>query len=432
MKDLKELSVKIDSLLESKGITKNAYSISERETQEFNMEDGAFNLLRTLFDNSLAVVSFVGEKQGIATGNDFTDEGLEATVEASVEAANSAEPDACKDIAPFEKNEVFNIGCLKPDKEKFFERLMELQKDLKEKYPKIKLMMAIAQYSSSHQLYKNTNGTVFETNTGKYAVLLEFAGNDGDKTTSFNGAEIIVTELDKPFIEYDSLRVKLDESVAALNETSFEGKFEGQVILTPDALVQFISFIIMNYLSDNVILEGTSRWLDKLNEKVADERITIVNDPFSKEIIADGMYTADGFKAETTPVIEKGVLKNFLLSLYAANKTGRKPAKMPGSNFIVANGDTPYADMIKSMKKGLIVGGFSGGMPSANGEFSGVAKNSFLVENGEIKGAVTETMINGNLGEMFNHLVSISKETINSGQMILPYYCVDGIVISGK
>ncbi|MBO4809276.1 MAG: TldD/PmbA family protein [Lachnospiraceae bacterium] len=432
MKDLKELSVKIDSLLESKEIKKYAYSISEIETQEFNMEDGEFNLLRTLFDNSLAVTSFVGEKQGIATGNDFTDEGLAATVSASVEAANSAEPDACKDIAKFEGEEVFNIGCLKPDREKFFERLVELQKDLKEKYPKIKLMMAVAKYSSSHQLYKNTNGTVFETNSGRYMVLLEFAGNDGEKTTSFNGAEIIVTELDKPFIEYDSLRVKLDESVAALNETSFEGKIEGKVILTPDALVQFISFLIMNYLSDNVVLEGTSLWLDKLGEKVADERISVVNDPYSKEVICDGMYTADGFKGETTPIIEKGVLKSFFLSLYAANKTGRKPAKIPGGNFIVANGDTPYADMVKSIKKGLIVGGFSGGMPSANGEFSGVAKNSFLVEDGEIKGAVTETMINGNLGAMFNNLVSISKETINSGEMIVPYYCVDGIVISGK
>ncbi|MBO7387480.1 MAG: TldD/PmbA family protein [Lachnospiraceae bacterium] len=432
MKDLKELSAKIDSLLESKGITKNAYSVSQIETQEFNMEDGEFSLLRTLFDNSVAVTSFVGEKQGIATGNDFTDEGLEATVSASVEAANSAEPDACKDIAPNAGSDVFNLGCLKPDKEKFFERLLELQKDIKEKYPKIKVMVAIAKYSSSHQLYKNTNGTEFETNRGRYMVLLEFAGNDGAKTTSFNGAEIMVTELDKPFIEYDSIRVKLDESVAALNETKFEGKFEGQVILTPDALVQFISFIIMNYLADSVILEGTSRWLDKLNEKVADERITIINDPFSKEIISDGMYTSDGFRGETTPIIEKGVLKNFFLTLYAANKTGREPAKIPGGNFIVANGDTPYAEMIKSMKKGLIVGGFSGGMPAANGEFSGVAKNSFLVENGEIKGAVTETMINGNLGEMFNHLVSISKETINSGQMILPYYCVDGIVISGK
>ena len=432
MKDLKELSAKIDSLLESKGITKNAYSISEVQTHEFNMEDGEFSLLRTLFDNSLVVTSFVGEKQGIATGNDFTDEGLEATVSASVEAANSSEPDACKDIAPNQGSEEFKLGCLTPDKEKFFERLTELKKDIAEKYPKIKVMATIASYVSAHQLYKNTNGTVFETNKGRYSIILEFAGNDNGKTTSFNGAGMELTDLDKPFIEYDAIRTKLDESVASLNETSLEGKFEGRVILTPDALAQFCAFLVMNYIADNVVLEKTSRWLDKLGEKVVDERISIVSDPFSKDVIPNGMYTADGFKTETTPIIENGVLKNFMLSLYVANKTGRQPSKIAGTNFIVAKGDTPYADMVKSIKKGLIVGGFSGGYPSANGEFSGVAKNSFLVEDGEIKGAVTETMINGNLGDMFNHLVSISKETIANGQMVLPYFCVDGIVVSGK
>ncbi len=432
MKDLKELSVKIDSLLESKGVTKHAYSISEVQTHEFNMEDGEFSLLRTLFDNSLVVTSFVGEKQGIATGNDFTDEGLKATVNASVEAANSSDPDNCKDIAPNQGSEKFEVGCLTPDKEKFFERLTEFKKDVAEKYPKIKVMATIASYISSHSLYKNTNGTVFETNKGRYSFTAEFAGNDNGKTTSFNGAGIELINLDKPFIEYDAIRTKLDESVASLNETTFEGKFEGRVILTPDALVQFMSFLVMNYISDSVVLEKTSRWLDKLGEKVVDERITMVNDPFAKELIADGMYTADGFKAETTPIIEKGVLKSFFLSLYVANKTGRKPVKAAGNNYIVANGDTPYADMVKSIKKGLIVGGFSGGYPTANGEFSGVAKNSFYVEDGEVKGAVTETMINGNLGEMFNHLVSISKETITNGEMILPYFCIDGIVISGK
>ena len=88
--------------------------------------------------------------------------------------------------------------------------------------------------------------------------------------------------------------------------------------------------------------------------------------------------------------------------------------------------------MVKQMKKGLIVGSFSGGQPSNNGDFSGVAKNSFLVEDGEIKGAVNETMINGNLAELINHVVSISKETVADGTCVLPYLAVGGIVISGK
>ena len=61
-----------------------------------------------------------------------------------------------------------------------------------------------------------------------------------------------------------------------------------------------------------------------------------------------------------------------------------------------------------------------------------MAKNSFLIENGKVKCAVTETMVNGNLGEAFRHIRGISKELLCDGESVVPYIAVDGIVISGK
>ena len=95
-------------------------------------------------------------------------------------------------------------------------------------------------------------------------------------------------------------------------------------------------------------------------------------------------------------------------------------------------GSTSYEDMVKGIKKGIIVGRFSGGNPSANGEFSGVAKNSFLIEDGRIKGAVSETMINGNLADLLNNLTAVSKETVADGTCVLPYMAFDKVIISGK
>ena len=88
--------------------------------------------------------------------------------------------------------------------------------------------------------------------------------------------------------------------------------------------------------------------------------------------------------------------------------------------------------MIASVKNGLIVGGFSGGEPGANGEFSGVAKNSFLIENGKIGPALSETMISGNMADMLNRLRAVSSEQVADGMMVLPYMAFDGITISGK
>ncbi len=427
-----EVSNKAEELLKGKNIAKYAVSTSQKETQEFNIEDGEFTLLRTMFDNSLSVNVFLGSKQGVTGGNDFTDEGIAATVDAAIAAAESAEEDPDKDIAPDQGKESFTQGVLEPDKEKFFNRIKEFKDALPAKYPKIKLMQVFAKCVTRNSYYTNTNGTTFENKEGWYDFVAEFAGNDGEKTTGLNYTGFAFLDLDTPFLEQDVVRLKLDEAVAQLNEVPLGDKFEGRVILTPSMVNDFFYIALSNFVGGGVILEGTSLWKDKLGEKVASDMLNIKVDPKDEHVVCGECWTGDGFKSETVPVIENGVLKNFLIGLYVANKKKLKPAKADMGSFIVAPGESSYADMVKSIKKGLIVGGFSGGNPNANGEISGVAKNSFLVEDGVIKGAVSETMINGNLADMMKNIVAISKETVSDGGGCAPYLAVDGVVVSGK
>ena len=99
---------------------------------------------------------------------------------------------------------------------------------------------------------------------------------------------------------------------------------------------------------------------------------------------------------------------------------------------IVCPGEQSVEDIIASIDKGILVGRFSGGQPSTNGDFSGVAKNSFLIENGKITDAVSETMISGNLADMLKNVVAISRETVADGYSVLPYGAFGGITVSGK
>ena len=75
---------------------------------------------------------------------------------------------------------------------------------------------------------------------------------------------------------------------------------------------------------------------------------------------------------------------------------------------------------------------FSGGEPSPGGDFSGVAKNSFLIENGRITGALSETMISGNIADMLKHGRAVSRATMDDGVVSVPYMAFDGVTISGK
>lgn len=432
MAELKETANKVQSKLEEKQISKAWFVVQERETQEFNMENGDFSLFRTLFDKALSVTTYQNQKKGVSTTNKLDDAAIEETIQAALVAAESAEADEAYDIAPKQENQSFEVGCYEPDLEKLFMRTKEFAEDIAKEFPKIQVMLMMVSHEKLHEIYRNTNGTEFETLGGKYLVIVEYSAGEGDKNTSVAVFGVASADLDRPFMEMGATRKLFENTQKQLETTTFEGKFEGTVVFMPDCLANFLNNLMMNYVGDGVILEKTSRWMDKIGQQVADKRISISLNPMDERVVEYERYTADGFVSEPYDLIRNGELKSFMNSLYVANKTGGSPAKNASHNIIMEAGDTSFQDLIKGVKKGLLLGGFSGGTPGTSGDFSGVAKNSFLIEDGEIKGAVNEVMVNGNLGDMLNHVVGISKELVMDGESVLPYLAVDGIVISGK
>ena len=98
----------------------------------------------------------------------------------------------------------------------------------------------------------------------------------------------------------------------------------------------------------------------------------------------------------------------------------------------VLPGESSLEDILSGIDKGLVLNRFSGGQPGTNGDFSGVAKNSFLIENGKVTDAVSETMVSGNLAELLLQIRGISKERLCDGATVLPWIAFDGVTISGK
>lgn len=432
MQDIKLVANKTNLALQEAGAQKAQITVTEKEKHEFNVDGGEFSLFRTLFDHSLSVTAYKDSKKGSAFINQFDDDAIRSAVQECIKSAESGIADDAYDIAPRQEGEVFRDGAYEPDVDLFFDRTRELMANIKERHPKILMEQMIVSHDKIHTVYQNTNGTEFEVYEGAYSVSLMFSAHEGDTTTSFFGSGIYTDKLDRPFIELGSLEKDLADTEAQLATVPVEGKFEGVIVLTPGSLGGFLGSAISNFVSDNVILEKTSIWLDKLEKQVTDSRITISLCPKDPRIVCGERCTQDGFKSEDYDLIKDGVLKSFMLSLYVSNKSGFAPAKNSSFSVIIEGGDAPYEDIIKDIKKGLIVGRFSGGQPGINGDFSGVAKNSFLIEDGQIKGAVSETMINGNLAELFNNLVAISKETVADGTSVLPYMAFDKVVISGK
>ncbi|WP_026653455.1 TldD/PmbA family protein [Butyrivibrio proteoclasticus] len=432
MEKIREVADLFDNILREKNFPKYTYTLVSSEKQEINVENGEFKLMRTVFGKYTSIKVFKDNKMGSASGNDFSKEALIKLAEAGESAAESSPEDPCHDIAPDQGKEIFKQGIYEPDMDKFIERIQECLDTIKKEYPKVLVMSAVGSYDKSNWISRNTNGTEFEDFSGQYQFYIQISASEDGVNTGINGAGVEVDNLDKPFIELGEFRKTLEDVSNSIHTKSLDGKFDGTVILTPCAVQQFLGMLIGHYMSDGVIIDGTSQWLDKVGEQVASDKLTVSKKPFDDRIVCGERGTQDGYRAEDVTLIENGVLKTHSLSLYAANKTGRNVVKNTGWDLVVEPGDKSIAEMIKSVDKGLIMGSYSGGEPGTNGEFSGVAKNSFLIENGEIKYAVSETMVNGNLGEIVKNIRAISKEQVCDGYVVVPYIAVDGVVISGK
>lgn len=433
MEDLKKTALKIEQELKKNGADKAHIVVTRSETHEFNISNGEFSLFRTLFNDSIGMTVLKDHKKGSAAINKTDDASIKKAALDCVKSAESGVADEAYDIAPKQENQDFCNAAYNGDIPTFFARSKELLEAITVRHPKIRLSDTVFQHIKMDKFYRNTNGTEFSTKRGWYCVEVSFSALDGDKTTSMNGTGFVTESLDEPFIERSDIEKQLCDTERQLDLRAFDGKItDGTILLTPKCLSQFLGDIMGNFVSGAVIRDKTSIWLNKLGKQVADNRLTIrmtIDDP---RIVCPQKYTSDGFIAESYNLIENGILKTFQLDLFNANKTGFERVKNTDSSVVIEGGEKSLESIIKGIKKGLLVGSFSGGAPGTNGDFSGVAKNSFYIEDGEIKYPVNEVMINGNLSDILMNIQDISRDVVCNGEDVLPYISFGGIVISGK
>ncbi len=432
MENLRKIAALALDALKAAGADDACVTAITTETREFNVDAGEFTLFRTLFDNSLRMTAFKDKKKGTAALNRFDEESIRAAAKDCLETAVSGAPDECWQLAPEGKAQDWADGCYKPDLDRFFARSQELMDTVRTDYPRILVTQFVLDHKGEREVYLNTRGAAFTSESGGYSVSMDFSGHDGEQGSSFFCTGFGTVDLDRPFIDQYTVRQDLESAVASIETTPVSGKFTGTVVLQPGCLADLLGTALESFTGDAAMISGTSIWKDKLHQQVASEKLTVRMAPLDPRIQGGERWTGEGYVSEDYTLIEKGSLNCFMLSQYGANRTGLDRAKNTDGAMIVEQGTQSLDEIIAGIEYGLLVGRFSGGAPSNNGDFSGVAKNSFRIQNGKLTGAVSETMISGNLAEMFRNVRAISKETAMDGGSVLPWLAADGIVISGQ
>ncbi len=191
--------------------------------------------------------------------------------------------------------------------------------------------------------------------------------------------------------------------------------------------------------------KGSSILRGRLGQQVFDERITITDDPTVPFAPSTCPTDDEGTPTRRQDLFEKGVLKTFMADLQTAALLGipptghgfrsyaTRPSPSP-TNVMVMGGDASFDDMLRGMKRGLIIDQTLGSGQSniMAGEFSVNVELGFLVEDGRVVGRVKDCMVAGNVYEVLKHVEAVGSEGQWLGSTCVPPIMVGGLKLAAQ
>jgi PmbA protein len=174
--------------------------------------------------------------------------------------------------------------------------------------------------------------------------------------------------------------------------------------------------------------------VDKLGQKIASDLVTVYDDGLLPGGRGTSAFDAEGVPTRKTLVVDKGVLKSYLLNTYYGRKL--KMASTGNAdwvtNFYMAKGSSKPADIIKSVDKGLLLTGTIGfGRVPTTGDIS-TGAIGLWIEKGEVAFPVAEITISGNLADVLKGVEMVGDDLELNDTIAGPTVKVAQMSIGGK
>ena len=207
-------------------------------------------------------------------------------------------------------------------------------------------------------------------------------------------------------------------------------------------------------LNGRYVYEGASPLGEKLEQQVFDPRFTFVDDGRLDFASRSAPYDDEGTPTARKPLVEDGVVRQFLYDLKTAGQAGALPTgngfKMQGfgdrsfhlrpvitpATQMVLPGEASLDEMLRGLDEAILVESVIGlGQGNVlSGEFSNNVSTGFLVRKGEVVGRVKNTMIAGNVYELLkDQLIGLSdRPEWVFGILNTPAIAVDGVGVTSQ
>jgi len=188
---------------------------------------------------------------------------------------------------------------------------------------------------------------------------------------------------------------------------------------------------MISALSGSAIQQKNSFLIDKLDMKVASEKLSITDDPFIISGRASRLFDSEGIATGKRMVFDHGILKTYFIDTYYGKKLGMEPNSGDTTNLLFETGERDLEGLIASLERGILITGFNGGNSNGTtGDFS-YGIDGFLVEKGKIVRPVSEMNISGNMKELWMNLAEVGTDINKNASWQTPSMLFSGVDFSG-
>jgi TldD protein len=387
--------------------------VEDKVSSNATFDDGKVENLTSGRDRGAGIRVIVGDTPGFAHTADLTEQGLASAAEAAAAAAREG-GGGVREVAltRVDAPRPNDVAMLPEDVAK--SRKVELLRraDDAARAAGAAISQVTARYGDSRRriLVANSDGLLTEDDQVRtlFAVMAVASGDTGMQTGYQTLGRTVGFEL---FDAYDVEDLARTAAQRALTKLAARPAPSGTmpVVIGPGGGGVLFHEACGHGLEADLVAKGASVFANRIGERVADPRITLVDDGTMAEEWGCFAVDDEGSVAQRNVLIEDGILTDYMWDLLRSRKEGRSrsgngrrqsykhlPMVRMTNTYVLAGPDEPD-DIIAGTPNGVYVAHLGGGqVNTATGDFVFGMTEAYLIEDGQITEPIREGNLIGN------------------------------------
>jgi TldD protein len=384
--------------------------VEDRASSNAVFDDGKVENLSSGRERGAGIRVIAGDTTGFAHTADLSETGLAEAAEAAAAAARTG-GGGVREVAleRVQAPRPNDVAVLPEDVAKGRKVELLARADDAARATGAAISQVSARYGDSRRriLVANSDGLLTEDDQVRtlFTVMAVASGDTGMQTGYQSLGRTVGFEL---FDAYDVTELAREAAQRALRKLAARPAPSGTmpVVIGPGGGGVLFHEACGHGLEADLVAKGASVFAGRIGERVADPRITLVDDGTMAEEWGCFAVDDEGTPAARNVLIQDGILTDYMWDLLRARKDGRPrsgngrrqsykhlPMVRMSNTYVLGGPDSPD-DIIASTPKGVYVAHLGGGqVNTATGDFVFGMTEAYLIEDGRI----TEPIREGNL-----------------------------------